>query len=148
MAKSKHPDVLGRLTKQGEGWVAPVPERYGTFLGRPLGLKITTYEMRPFADPAPPPTAAELDLAEFILDNLPAVLGEAERRFVEYTEQMLHDAAAVGHVTAPIIWMDRGFQARDGASGWTLVVHRDDWPCFGYHIEFDGLRHVKTWSGD
>ena len=42
----RHAGVLNRLAKGEESWDAPIPETYGTFLGRSLRLTIQPGESK------------------------------------------------------------------------------------------------------
>lgn len=56
---------------------------------------------------------------------------------------MTYDPDAVQHVAKPCLWISREFGADAGR--WAVAVERDDNP-IGYMIDFNGLRHVKTWA--
>ena len=147
MLPVKHAEVLNRLSKGEGSWDAPIPETYGTFLGRPLRLTIHTYVqvVSYIRDPSPPPTEAELALADMILDHLPALLGEAQQRFLHYNTEVTDDPEVVAHVVRPTVFISRNDPGGKTDQRWSLSVERDDNP-IGYSVDFDGLCYRETWG--
>jgi hypothetical protein len=81
---------------------------------------------------------AELSLADMVLDHLPALLDEAQRRFVHYNTEMTEDPDVVGHVARPRIFISRNDPLGKTDERWSIAVERDDNP-IGYSIEFRRL---------
>lgn len=115
----------------------------GEFLGHQLKLTISTDWTVDRTQPLPV-SEAELSLAELILTNLPAILTQAESRFLEHEQKA---SSREQHARDPTVWIDRDGLVEDGPLRWALVVHHDEWPDFGWHIEFDGSQCIAVWAG-
>ena len=95
--------------------------------------------------PTPPVDSSELSLAKSVLTELPSVLTQARDRFHNYVKDSEYSPER--HVKDPVIWIDRDIRAEDGPLRWSLVLHHDEWPDYGWHIEFDGTQCVEIWAG-
>lgn len=137
--------ILKNLVPEGRSWNAQVPAEMGTLLGHPLLLTIDTDWAAGRTHPLPP-SESEVSLAELILANLSAILLRAEAQLIEYGQRAGGDSQHV-HACEPHLWIDRLSYADQGPLRWALVVHHDDWPDFGWHIEFDGTEDIEIWAG-
>ena len=137
--------VLATLTANDYGWRTVLPDRLGRFFGQPVGLEIETREV-PAAGSPPAVSEREAALVGLIIENLASILTEARKRFDEANSG--YEAAVREQVRDPHIWIDREIVEESGGHRWALVVGLQDWPDFGYHIEFKGLECRGMWAGD
>jgi len=129
-----------RRDRWGHEWSAQLPEEMGTFLGRPLD--VSAEAGRPGLVGAG--DVAATPLVREIFGALPEILARAEREFLEYTRD-------VEEVDVREIVCEPQFCLRadvEDEREWSLVVHRTDWPDFGWHLEFHGTEFREIWAGD
>ncbi len=119
-------------------WTRDVPVARGTFLGRQLRADIDFEDIG-----TTEPSASAKALLDEILSDFPAIVRRAELALAEYERGARRDHTA--HIINPRIWICEG--ASDPRA-WTLIVERDDWPDFGWHIEFSGSNIVDLWAAD
>ncbi|WP_145357818.1 hypothetical protein [Alienimonas californiensis] len=145
-----------------DGRCVRVPAELGTFFGRPLKLRLDTRPPEPGrgclstlalwvvgrlpTPEPPPPSAADLDLARFVLTRLSDLLPQAERALFE----RLAGEDADGHAppaewVEPEIWICRSLQTVTGRPQlWSLLTGESGEYELSYDINFDGaeLRDV------
>jgi hypothetical protein len=119
-------------------WTREVKETLGTLLGMPIRIVV---EGATVAEHGPQPR--DLELIDEILASLPSTLRKAEAALAEHERNTQRDYAT--HIKNPHVWIR---DDRDDPREWTLIVERDDWPDFGWHIEFRGSELVEIWAGD
>jgi hypothetical protein len=119
-------------------WTRDVPESMGTFMDLPIQA---VFEVS--TSSADGPRDREQALLDEILADLPSTMRKAEATLATYERDTGNDYSA--HVKYPHIWIR---EDRERPKEWTLVVERDDWPGYGWHIEFDGSNLVEIWAGD
>ena len=124
----------------GHEWNAKLPEEAGTFLGRPLDFCAEVG--RPGLVGAGDVTATPL--VRDILKALPEILATAEREFLASTRDD-EDIVVREVVCDPCIHLSADVEHE---LDWSLVVHRADWPDFGWHLEFHGTEFREIWAGD
>lgn len=107
---------------------------YRTFFGHQVSVSIGRIDESLSPDPE------SLALLMRILGSFDSILDRAEAALSEYADAV--EDSFESHLSDPII------SITPGSRNWTLVVERDDWPDFGWHIEFDELNFVEVWSGD
>ncbi len=136
--------LLAGLTPGETGWTAKVPADFGRFLSHPVGLDIQTRHFHE-NDPLPPPDEQKLVLARQVLRALPQVLAIAEREANHYADGLAADPTQIHN---PHLWLSLDEFEDDGPGRWAFVVERQDWPDYGVHVEFDGLKYLEMWGGD
>jgi hypothetical protein len=125
--------------KSATEWVRDVPAAIGTFMGKRLRADIDFSETG-----TTEPSKQAGALLDEILADLPAILRKAEAALAEYEQGTDRDYSS--HISNPRIWILEGRE--EDPKAWTLVVERDDWQDFGWHIEFIGSDLVELWAGD
>jgi len=118
-------------------WTFEIPPASGKFMGKCLRADID------FGAGATEPSDQAKALLDEILAHLPLILSKAEAALAEREKSGGQDYAS--HVSNPQIWIP---EERKSAKAWTLVVERDDWPDFGWHLEFRGSDLVDIWAAD
>jgi hypothetical protein len=130
-------DASGVSGGPPKAWTLTIPAIRGLFLGKELRVDIDLTEG------VIEPSDQERTLLDEILANLPLVIGNAERALAEYEKGTHRDYAS--HIANPHIWIPK---ERENEDAWTLVVERDDWPDFGWHLEFRRLDLLEIWASD
>jgi len=120
-------------------WQSQIPEDFLTFQGRTIGIWIES------ADDGSCPAPEMRALLDQILCDLPSVIDSAQTELSRYENDSEEDYST--HIKNPHIWLTIDLVPND-PTAWTFVVERDDWPDFGWHIEFRGIRFHEIWAGD
>jgi hypothetical protein len=118
-----------------KAWTLAISAESGLFLGKELRVEVD------LAEGATKPSDQERELLDEILANLPLVIGNAERALAAYENGTDRDYSS--HIANPHIWIP---SERENQDAWTLVVERDDWPDFGWHLEFRRLTLIELWA--
>jgi hypothetical protein len=110
-----------------------IADSYRTFLGHQLLVSING----PKGSSAP--DSESLNLLSSILADFDTILNRAESALHDYAGAT--DKGYEEHIVEPTIFITAG------SLKWTLGMERDDWPDFGWHIEFSGTDFVEVWAG-
>ncbi len=119
-------------------WTRYVPSTNGTIHGKEIAVRI---DRKSRGDRRP--RDGDLELLHQILADLPAILTSAQAALSDYERDA--SGAYLAHVHNPHIWIP---EDQEDPKEWAFVVERDDWPSFGWHIEFQGSKVIEVWSGN
>ena len=135
--------VRHQLTYESEGgeWKGISPYQ---FMDQKLEVVLSTGDTRN-------PSLQSVLLLDKILKMMPQVLEVAEKELREFeSDEKMEDI-----IEKPRIWITDEQEEEPDSDDysevpnlWSIVIERNDWEGFGWHIDFDGDQLLDAWAGD